>query len=130
MHCRNTEEHAGSTSIVQVYGHIAENSSNYRKAIAVSHATWSCATRIHSCLFGIRRAAQGCSRLPQILCAPCCSQMQERHRSYCQKDLACRLKKPPSFAPECLHAGSNSACKISQNLNTTSISSGTRPNNM
>ena len=61
-------------------------------------------------------------------CVELC-QMRQWHRCYCQRDLACRLNSPPSCAPECLHADSNSACKITRYLTPTSISAGIKPNN-
>jgi len=41
------------------------------------------------------------------------------------KGLGMPSKQSPSCAPECLHADSNSTCKISRNLTPAYISAGT-----
>jgi len=61
-------------------------------------------------------------------CVEIC-QMRQCHRCYCQTDLVCRFNSPPSCAPQCLHADSNSAGKISRYLTPTSIPAGSKPNN-
>jgi len=83
IHCGITEEHGWSTVANQYHAGVRPHCRKlveWRKVIAVSHAAWSCAKCMHSCLSGLGRAALRCSRLPSTLCAPCCSEMRERHR--------------------------------------------------
>ena len=123
-HCRITEEHASSTVENE---HHADVRPHCRKFVELQKAIQSEYSHVYLELGELLCYAAG---LLKILCAPSCCQMQEWHRCYCKRDLACWLNSPPSAPLECLYSGSNSVCKISRNFTPTSISAGTKPNMM
>ena len=101
IYCRITEEHGGKTVENLYHAGVRQHCRKLmelQKAIPVSHAAWSCAKCMHSCLSGIRRVALPFSRIPWNYMWPCRSQMREQHRCYCKMDngrgKAYRLNSP------------------------------------
>jgi len=133
IHRHITEEHDERT--VENYYHAGVRPHcrkfvELQKAKAVSHAAWSCAKCMRSCPSGISTAALRCSRLPwNYMCTMLFSNSRTAQMLLLEW-LGMPTEQHPSRVHECVYAGSNLACKISRNITPTSISAGTKPNNM